>query len=117
MNISEYLQSRFVQSQTILHTKQTTSEHAKNHAILAWMWIALKIATAFYFLSILMNYFAVLFHIAEKPRAARDIARDYQLEEMRKREEANKFVEDQVKAAMKSREEAGLDASPGKGTA
>lgn len=74
MNPYHYLESRFVTSQIELNKKQTTSGHAESHAILAWMWIVLKVSTLYYLIALLFQYLGVALHLTAKPRQARDIA-------------------------------------------
>lgn len=99
MSFYNYLESRYVTSQLTLQKKQTTTGHAHNHALLALMWISLKIGTLFNIFLILFHYLAVVVHLVPKPRRARDIATDAALEMQARQEEAAKVVRDITKGA------------------
>lgn len=117
MNFYKYLESRFVTSQLALNAKQTTSGHGENHAILALMWVVLKLTTAFYFALILIQYLAVLFHLATKPKEAKEIVAAAKLAAHQAKMEGEKFAQEIMAATMKERAEAGLDQLTKKGTA
>lgn len=92
MNPYHYLESRFVSSQIALNKKQSTSGHAENHAILAWMWVVLKISTLYYLVRLVMQYLGVLLHLAEKPSPARSIALVEAERQMEAKKAAAKFA-------------------------
>lgn len=97
MKYCDYLQSRFVACQVALERKQTTTGHAENHAILAHMWIALKIGTIFHMFVLLGHWLGVALRLIEAPKPAREIATAAAQEKM-KLAEANRAI---TEAALK----------------
>lgn len=92
MNPYHYLESRFVTSQISLNRKQSTGGHAENHAILAWMWITLKVATLYYLCVLLIQYLGVALHLTQRPKQARDLALAEAERQILAKKEAEKFA-------------------------
>lgn len=82
MNLSEFLESRFVSSQisqgeAATSQNQTPAGVGENQALRALMWLHLFAFTVFYFFATLFKFVAIQCRLAAEPKKARDIATHY----------------------------------------
>lgn len=82
MNISTYLESRFVGSQIALNDSaqnqcQTPSGVAENQALKVLMWTHLSLWTVFHLFAVIFRWGAIQCRLAQPPKEAREIASDY----------------------------------------
>ncbi len=93
MNALDYLESRFMSSQTTLSAKQISLGQGESRAVLAWLWVALQVLSIFHFLMLPFHYAAVLIHLIDRPMHAKVIADRFRASKAAEQEAIKKFTE------------------------
>lgn len=102
MNLSSYLESRFVQSQITLNEagrqqSQTPSGVGENQALRVIMWTHLLCFTVFHLFAVLFRFVAIQLHLAQPLKPARELATDH-FERQAKVNAANRKLAEAVQA-------------------
>lgn len=97
MNPNDYLDSRFIMAQIRVSNRANAICLAENHAVRAWMWVILKVATFAFLFVVLFQYIATLLHLTAPPRKAEDILQSHREREKKMAEQKAKFAAEVAK--------------------
>lgn len=99
MKFYDYVESRFLTSQIGLNKKQSAAAHAENQAIRGWMWLGLKMGTAFHLITLPFHFLGTRIWLFTTPKTATQIALDHAANMKKDKEAADKLAEEGKKIA------------------